>query len=189
MILPIVAYGHPVLKKAAEEVDADYPDLKQFIEDMYETLYASSGVGLAAPQVNKSIRIFVVDADPLSKEYPEAKGYKKTFVNPEILEYFGNDFEYCEGCLSLPGLYEDVIRKSKIRIRYQDENFDEHEEIIEGIPARIVQHEYDHLDGIVYTEHLSNMKKILIKGKLRDISEGKVAVDYRMAFPNKRRKR
>lgn len=188
MLLPIVAYGHPVLKKVAEEIDEDYPELKQLIADMFETMYNASGVGLAAPQINKSIRLFVVDTQPFEKDYPEAKDFKKAFINPEIVELFGDDFTYNEGCLSLPGLSEDVTRKSKVRINYLDEDFVEHEDVFDGIVARVIQHEYDHLDGIVYTDHLSNIKKILLKGKLHDITEGKVDTDYRMTFPNRRKK-
>lgn len=188
MLLPIVAYGHPVLKKVAEEIDEDYPELKQLADDMFETMYNAAGVGLAAPQINKSIRVFVVDTQPFAKDYPEAEGFKKVFINPEIIEFFGDDFTFNEGCLSLPGLSEDVVRKSKIRINYLDTDFVEHEEVLEGIVARVVQHEYDHLDGIVYTDRLPNIKKILLKGKLHDITEGKVDADYRMTFPIRRRK-
>lgn len=188
MILPIVAYGHPVLKHVAEEIDSDYPELKQFIEDLYETMYYSEGVGLAAPQVNKSIRVFVIDVNPLADKFPEGKDIKKVFINPEIIELFGEEWIFREGCLSLPSISEDVIRPSKVRIHYFDENFVEHEDVFDGIVARVIQHEYDHLDGIVYVDRISSMRKMLLKSKLRNISEGNVDVDYKMIFPIKKRR-
>lgn len=189
MILPIVAYGHPVLKAVAAEIGPDYPELDKFLQDMWETLAHSEGVGLAAPQVNKSIRLFVVDGNPFYPDYPDGKDFKQVFINAEILEYFGEDVSFKEGCLSVPNIFEDVVRKDKIRIKYQDENFVEHEEALEGIRARIVQHEYDHLEGHVHVDRIAPLRKVLLNAKLRDISEGKCNVDYRMIFPRKRVRR
>lgn len=189
MILPIVAYGHPVLKAVAAEIGPDYPEFESFLADMWETLAHSEGVGLAAPQVNRSIRLFVVDGNPFYPDYPEGKGFKQAFVNPVILETFGEDVSFKEGCLSVPAIYEDVVRKDKIRIRYQDESFAEHEEVLEGIRARIFQHEYDHLEGHVFVDRIAPLRKMLMSGKLRDISEGKCDADYRMIFPNRKKRR
>jgi peptide deformylase len=182
MILPIVAYGDPVLKKVAEEIDSDYPGLDKLIEDMYETMYSSKGVGLAAPQINKSIRLFIIDASPFADEYPELEGWKKTFINPRILEEEGEEWDFNEGCLSIPGIREDVERKPELILEYEDENFELHEEKFDGIIARVIQHEYDHLEGILFTDHLSPLKKRLLKGKLTDISKGIVDVNYKMKF-------
>lgn len=189
MIYPIVAYGHPVLKKKAEEIDQDYPDLKQLIEDMFETMYESVGVGLAAPQINKSIRLFIIDAEPYAEEFPEAKGFKKVFINAEIYEESGEEWEFNEACLSLPGIAEYVSRKPKLKIRYLDENFEEHDEEYDGMLARIIQHEYDHLDGVVFVDRVTNLKKMLLKNKLKDISTGKAKVAYKMILPPAKRKR
>ncbi len=188
MILPVVAYGHPVLKRVAEDIEPDYPNLQQLIADMFETMYHSEGVGLAAPQINKSIRLFVIDADPFHETYPEAKGFKKVFINPEIVEVSEETWTFREGCLSLPDMNEDVVRPSKIVVNYLDENFVEHEEEFDGIKARVIQHEYDHLEGKVYVDRVAPMRKMMLKNKLRNISEGMVAVDYKMIFPNKRRR-
>lgn len=188
MILPIVAYGHPVLKAVAPKIGPDYPELNNLIQDMWETLAHSEGVGLAAPQVNKSIRLFVVDGNPFYPDYPDGKDFKQVFINAEILEFFGEDVSFKEGCLSVPNIFEEVVRKDKIRIRYQDENFVEHEEVLEGIRARIVQHEYDHLEGHVHVDRIAPLRKTLLSGKLRNISEGKCDVDYRMIFPKKKRR-
>ena len=188
MILPITAYGHPTLKKVAVDIDTDYPELQSLIENMFETMYAAVGVGLAAPQINKSIRLFVIDASPFEEEHPEAKDFKKVFINAHIVEKTGEEWSMGEGCLSIPGMNEEVIRPAEIALRYQDENFETHEENFKGILARIIQHEYDHIDGILYVDRLPVLKKMLLKGKLRDISEGKVDVDYRMLFPRLRKK-
>ena len=188
MILPVVAYGHPVLKRIAEDIEPDYPNLQQLIEDMFETMYHSDGVGLAAPQINKSIRLFVVDADPFHENYPEAKDFKKVFINPEIIEYSEETMVFGEGCLSLPDMHEEVARPKRIVINYLDENFVEHEEEYDGVRARVIQHEYDHLEGKVYVDRLAPMRKMMLKNKLRNISEGNVAVDYKMIFPNKKRR-
>ncbi len=185
MVLPIVAYGDPVLKKVAEEIDSDYPGLKQLIADMFETMYASKGVGLAAPQVNKSIRLFIIDASPFEDEHPELKDWKKVFINPRILEEDGKKWEFNEGCLSIPGIREDVERKPELILEYEDENFELHEEKFDGIIARVIQHEYDHLEGILFTDRLSPLKKRLLKGKLNDISKGIVDVNYKMRFPKR----
>ena len=189
MILPIVAYGHPTLKALAQPVTPDYPGLETLINDMSETLAHSEGVGLAAPQVNKSIRLFIVDGNPFYPDYPAAKDFKQLFINAEILEFFGEEVPFREGCLSLPGMYEDVMRPDKIRIKYLDENFQEHEDVFEGIRARIIQHEYEHLQGHVFVDNVAPLRKTLLQGKLRAISEGKCDVDYRMIFPHKKKHR
>ncbi len=183
MILPVVAYGHPVLKKVAADVSPDDPELKQFITDLWETMYKSDGVGLAAPQVNRSIRVFVIDASAFAEKYPEAKDFKKTFVNARIYKEEGEEWPFNEGCLSFPGLREDILRKPVVYIRYLDENLVEHDERYDGVIARIIQHEYDHIEGVVFVDRISTLKKMLIKGKLNDISKGNVDVDYRMIFP------
>lgn len=192
MILPIVAYGHPTLKQVAADIDRDYPGLEQLIQDMWETMYEASGVGLAAPQVNKSIRLFLIDATPYGEDHPETKDFKKVFINAHIIEQTGEEWSMGEGCLSLPGMNEDVSRQPELEIEYLDEHFEKHREKYDGILARIIQHEYDHIDGILYVDRLTPFKRMLLKGKLRDISEGKVDVDYKMTFPgllkNKRRK-
>ena len=198
MILPIVAYGDPVLKKEAEEIDENYNGLKELIENMFETMYAASGVGLAAPQIGKSIRLFIVDASPFAEdqgEDPDPKaegleGFKKTFINPIIEEETGEDWAFQEGCLSIPKVREEVYRKEKITISYYDENFILKEEDFDGYAARIIQHEYDHVEGILFTDHLSPLKKKLLSKKLANISKGEIDIDYRMSFPvNKKKKR
>ncbi len=187
MILPIVGYGHGVLKKEAQEITKDYPDLPKLIENMFETMYAANGVGLAAPQVNLSIRLVVIDAEPFKEVYPEAEGFKKIFINPIILEYKGemwNDFE--EGCLSLPDIHEEVSRPREVVVKYYDEDFNEHIEEFSGIRARVFQHEYDHLQGKVFVDRLSALRKTLLKRKLNDIANNKVRTSYRMK-PNPKR--
>ncbi|MDR2083651.1 MAG: peptide deformylase [Bacteroidales bacterium] len=184
MILPIVALGHPVLKKTAQEIDKDYPDLHVLIDNMFETMYNAEGVGLAAPQINKSIRIFVVDASPYEKHFPEVKDFKRAFINPQIIEEEGEEWYFNEGCLSLPDIHEDVARKSRVLLRYADENFEEKEEWFDGVIARIIQHEYDHLEGIVFTDRLSNMTKLFLRKKLNDIRSGNINCDYKMKFGN-----
>lgn len=183
MIYPIVAYGDPVLKKEAEEITKDYPGLNQLIQDMFETMYHANGVGLAAPQIGKSIRLFVVDAEPMDED--NLKGFKKVFINPEILDEYGEEWAFEEGCLSIPGVREDVFRPEKLKIHYFDENWVEHEEEFDGLGARVIQHEYDHIEGILFTDYLSGFKKRLIKSKLTNISKGIVKADYRMAFPKR----
>jgi len=196
MILPVVAYGDPVLKKKATEITPDYPNLKALLENMYETMYGAHGVGLAAPQIGKSIRVFLVDASPfaddeaLSEE--EAKfleGFKHTFINPVILEESGDEWAFNEGCLSIPDVREDVFRKPNIKVQYQDEDFNTHTMELSGLAARVFQHEYDHIEGVLFTDKLSALKKRLIKGRLGNISKGKVNVDYRMKFPLAKKKR
>ncbi len=196
MILPIVAYGDPVLKKEAEEIDKDYPDLKQLISDMFETMYEASGVGIAAPQIGKSIRLFVVDATPFAErdedeeEDPLAEGcdgFKRIFINPIIEEESGEPWAFAEGCLSIPKIREEVMRKPKIKISYYDENWNFHEEEFEGYQARIIQHEYDHVEGILFTDHLSVLKKRLLQKRLANISQGIINVAYKMRFPVKKR--
>lgn len=192
MILPIVAYGAPVLKKEAVEISNEYPNLDQLIENMWETMYASNGVGLAAPQIGLSIRLFVIDAAPFSEdeELDEAevtllKTFKKAFINPTIIEEDGPIWEFNEGCLSIPDVREDVSRHERIRIHYWDEQFKEQELVLTGLAARVVQHEYDHIEGILFTDHLTSLKRRLLKNRLNSISKGTIQVDYPMKFPNK----
>ena len=184
MILPIVAYGDPVLRKKGAEITKDYPELKELIDNMWETMYESNGVGLAAPQIGKSINLFVIDATPMQD--PKYGEFKKVFINVEIIEEFGEKWEYEEGCLSIPNVRDNVKRYSDLVIRYMDENFVEHEEEISGMPARVIQHEFDHIKGVLFVDHLSELKKRLIKSKLINISKGNVDVDYRMRFPSTR---
>ena len=185
MILPIVAYGTTVLKKKGEEISAEYPDLEQLIEDMYETMYEASGVGLAAPQIGKSIRLFVIDGSPFSDDDPEMEDFCMTFINPTIIEEEGEEWSFNEGCLSIPDVREDVFRKSKIKIKYQDEDFEWIKEEFDGLKARIIQHEYDHIEGILFTDYLSPLKRRMLRRKLVDISKGSIKVSYRMKFPSK----
>ena len=182
MILPIVAYGHPMLKKVAEEISPDYPDLKEFIASMWETMYACDGLGLAAPQVNRSIRIFVIDASSHADDLPEGADFKRVFINPQIIETEGEEWAFSEGCLSIPDIHEEIMRKPSIRIRYQDEQFIEHDERFKGILARVIQHEYDHLEGILFTDLLSPLRKIMLKRKLSELAQGKVKIKYKMIF-------
>lgn len=181
MIYPIVVYGDPVLKKKARDIEEGEIDVKQLAEDMFETMEAASGVGLAAPQIGKSIRMFVVDGTPLEEK--ETEGFKQVFINPEMIEELGESWEYEEGCLSIPTIREKVSRQEKLRIRYFDEEWNEHEKEYDGIKARIIQHEYDHVEGILFTDKLTPFKKRLLKGKLQNISKGKVKADYRIAIP------
>ena len=192
MILPIVAYGHPVLRKVAHDIDKDYPGLSKLIEDMWETLYASSGVGLAAPQVNKDIRLFVIDSEQIFRQieedkeqhsYPDAPGIKQVFINAHIKELDGLEWNYNEGCLSIPKIREDIKRLSVVTIEYMDENFVQHMRTFQGITARIILHEYDHIEGKLFIDYITSLKRKLLKGKLNDISKGKVKVDYKMMFP------
>lgn len=196
MILPIVAYGDVVLRKKGKEIKKDYPKLNDLIDNMYETMYGAYGVGLAAPQIGLSIRLFLVDASPFaddeslsSEEQEHLKNFKRTFINAKILEEHGDEWAFNEGCLSIPDVREDVFRKPKIKIQYQDENFETHIEEYSGLVARIIQHEHDHTEGILFTDKLSTLKKRLIKGRLESISKGKVKVDYKMRFPAMKKKR
>jgi peptide deformylase len=194
MILPIVAYGDTVLKREAEEIEKDYPELDKLIKDMYETMYHAQGVGLAAPQIGKSIRLFIVDGSPFADDEedekaepdPRAKGienFKKVFINPIIEEEEGEEWGFHEGCLSIPKIREEVFRKEKVRITYYDEQWNFHDEVYDGYAARIIQHEYDHIDGILFTDHLSPLKRRLLTKKLQNISKGDISVDYKMKFP------
>jgi len=183
MILPIVAYGHPLLRKVAKEVEPNYPDLKQLIDNMFETMYFSSGVGLAAPQVNLSIQLIVIDASPHKEKYPQLANFTRVLINPEIVEEEGEIISISEGCLSIPHIDEFVERNSKIHVRYLDANYELHDEVYDGMVARIMQHEIDHLKGILFVDHLNPLKKMILKRKLNDISRGLVDVDYKMIFP------
>ena len=196
MILPIVAYGDSVLKKKAKEIDASYPNLNELITNMYETMYGAYGVGLAAPQIGLSIRIFMVDTEPFAEdesfsevEREALKAFKKTFINAQILEEEGDEWTFSEGCLSIPDVREDVSRRPRLKIQYQDENFETHVEEYDGLIARVIQHEYDHIEGVLFTDKLSSFKKRLLKGKLNNISKGKIKAEYRMRFPSMSRKR
>lgn len=188
MILPIVAYGHLTLRKIADDIDPGHLGLDELIENMFETMYQSEGVGLAAPQVNQSIRLFIVDASPYEKDYPEFKGFRKAFINPHIIEETGEEWSFNEGCLSVPEIREDVMRKPRIRIQYQDKDFNSYDEIYEGIPARIIQHEYDHLEATLFVDRISPLRKMLLKRRLNDISTGNIEVSYKMIFPGKKKK-
>ena len=179
MIYPIYIYGSPVLRKETEPVPADYPDFKSFVSDMFDTMYAADGVGLAAPQIGKSLRMFVIDATPFEEDDDRLAGFKKVFVNPDIYERSEETVSMGEGCLSFPKLNEDVTRSKSIRIRYQDENFAEHDEAYDGLAARIIQHEYDHIEGKVFTDHLSALRKTLIKNKLNAFTKGKYSARYK----------
>ncbi|WP_455499139.1 peptide deformylase [Coprobacter sp.] len=180
MFLPIYLYGQPVLRKVSTDISVDYPDLKKLIEDMFETMEKSDGVGLAAPQVGLDIRVLVINLDALSETFPEYKDYRKAMINARIIEVSGDKVTREEGCLSLPGIHEPVIRQEKIKITYMDENFVEHTEEFEGYVARVIQHEYDHLEGKMFIDHLSPIRKQLIKSKLNSILKGKVNCGYRV---------
>ena len=191
MILPIVAYGTPVLREVAKDITPDYPGLAGLIADMWETMYASSGVGLAAPQINRNIRLFVMDSAQIFSgldendkgRYPDEPGLRQVFINAHITHFDGKEWPYNEGCLSIPKIREDITRPESVTIKYMDENFESHTTMFNGITARIIQHEYDHIEGKLFIDYLSPLKRKLIKGKLDDISKGKVKVDYKMAFP------
>lgn len=188
MILPIVAYGHPTLRKVAVDIDKEYPGLDELIENMFETMYHSEGVGLAAPQVNRGIRLFIIDAAPYGEDKPELAAFKKIFINPHIIEESGEEVAFNEGCLSIPKIREDVMRKPRIRIQYQDREFNSFDEEYEGIAARIIQHEYDHLEAKLFVDRINPLKKMLLKKKLNDITNGNIDVDYKMIFPGKKKK-
>ncbi len=195
MILPIVAYGHPVLRKIARDITPDYPGLEKLIADMWETMYASNGVGLAAPQVARDIRLFVMDSaqiftnmddeDRDQESYPDDPGTKQVFINAHIVEEGGDDWAYNEGCLSIPKIREDVARAEEVTLRFVDENFVEHTRTYNGITGRVILHEYDHIDGKLFIDHLSPLKRKLLKRKLDNISKGEIKVDYKMSFPKK----
>jgi len=190
MILPIVAYGHPVLRKMCEDITPEYPKLQELIANMWETMYSSSGVGVAAPQVNRPIRLFVIDSkqiiegmdDEERAEYPGDNGIKQVFINAHIVDTAGEEWAYNEGCLSIPKVREDVYRPESVTLRFVDENFQPHEETFTGVTARVIFHEYDHIDGKLFIDHLKPLKRRMIKGKLEDITKGKISVDYKMTF-------
>lgn len=190
MVLPIIAYGDPVLRKKAKEVNKDYPKLDELLQNMWDTMYHAYGVGIAAPQIGLPIRLFVVDATPFAEdeelteeEKTELRNLKQVFINPRILSEEGDEWAFNEGCLSIPDIREDVFRKPDITIEFLDENFEKHTRSFTGLSARVIQHEYDHIEGILFTDKLSSLKKRLIKGKLANIAKGKINVDYRMRFP------
>ena len=192
MVLPIMAYGSPVLRKVGSTITEDYPNLEELISNMRETMKNARGVGLAAPQIGKAIRLFLVDTSPFSEddelseeERDILKNFNKIFINPKILSEEGNDWAFNEGCLSIPNINEDVLRKDTLTIEYLDENFKKQVETINGLVARVVQHEYDHIEGVLFTDKLSSLKKRLLKKKLENISKGKIEVDYKMSFPKK----
>jgi len=180
MILPIVAFGHPILKSKAQEIDANSPELQALIDNMFATMSHAEGVGLAAPQVNKSIRLFVVDLSLLDIKEEEGKNFKQEFINPVIVERVGEPVAYNEGCLSVPDVHEDVMRQPKIRIQYLDREWKKHEEWLDGVPARVCQHEYDHIEGVLFVEYLSNLKKMILRRKLNDMTRGIVKASYKM---------
>ncbi len=182
MNFKITAYGHPLLRKISEDIDENYPDLKELIEEMFKTMEDSSGIGLAAPQIGKSISLFIVNS---TIDENNKNKIKKSFINPEIIETFGKNYAFEEGCLSLPGIRENVVRKEKVTINYLDENFKEHEETFDGINARVILHEYDHLEGILFTDRLSSLKRKMLSRQLQNIKKGNVDVDYPMDFYTK----
>ncbi len=186
MVYPVIVYGHPVLRKIAVEIHEDHPDLGRFVEDMFETMHDADGIGLAAPQVGKSIRLFVIDATPLEDEEPEFKDFKKVFINARILHKDGERSPFNEGCLSIPNIREEVVRESKIRIQYYDEHFNAYDEEYDGTLSRIIQHEYDHLEGIMFTDLVAPIKKRLLRGKLLAISKGRFDAVYKTRLPNKK---
>jgi peptide deformylase len=191
MILPIVAYGTPILRQIAKDVTPDYPDLAKLIEDMWETMYSSNGVGLAAPQVNRDIRLFIIDSRQVFEnleenekdKYPDGPGIKQVFINAHIVSVNGEEWAYNEGCLSIPKIREDIFRSEEVTLDFQDENFEPHTVTYNGISARIILHEYDHIEGKLFIDYLKPLKRKLLKGKLDDITKGKISVDYKMSFP------
>jgi peptide deformylase len=191
MILPIVAYGSPVLRKVCDEITSDYPGLDKLIADMWETMYNSNGVGLAAPQVNVPIRLFVMDSEQIFEnqeedekgEYPDDPGFKAVFINARVIGLSGKEWAYNEGCLSIPKIREDIMRNEELTLEFEDENFNLHTKTFNGITARIILHEYDHIEGKLFIDYLKPLKRKLMKRKLDDISKGKIKVDYRMVFP------
>lgn len=196
MILPIIAYGDPVLRKKGKEITSAYPNLDALLDNMFETMNTAYGVGLAAPQVGLSIRLFIIDTKPFSEDETLDKderafleSFKEIFINPEIIEETGEEWAFNEGCLSIPDIREDVLRKPLIKIKYQDQDFKTHIKDFKGLAARVIQHEYDHIEGVLFTDKLSSLKKRLLKGKLANISKGKISVDYKMKFPNLKKKR
>lgn len=198
MILPIVAYGDPILRAETQEIDADFPGLSTLIENMFETMYSANGIGLAAPQIGRDIRMFIVDLDSVAEDAEEIedeeererllqyKGFKKVFINPIIIEETGDEWGFEEGCLSIPNIREEVMRQDTVRIEYEDENFNLVEATFDDMAARVIQHEYDHLEGVLFTDKLNPLKRRLLTRKLGNISRGNVKVDYKMRFPQRR---
>jgi len=186
MKLPIVAYGDPVLKKIGTDIDKDYPELKDLIANMFDTMYYANGVGLAAPQIGLPIRLFIVDTGEDEDGNP---GYKRVFINAQILEETGEPWNFNEGCLSIPDIRENILRKPNIKVKYFDENWVEHTDDVDGMPARVIQHEYDHIEGKLFTDKVSILRKTMLKSKLDAISKGNIKTDYKMKFPNKSKKR
>jgi len=191
MILPIVAYGTPILRQVSKDITPDYPDLAKLIEDMWETMYSSNGVGLAAPQVNRDIRLFVIDSRQVFEnleenekdKYPDGPGIKQVFINAHVVAIDGEEWSYNEGCLSIPKIREDIFRSEEVTLDFLDENFEPHTETYNGISARIILHEYDHIEGKLFIDYLKPLKRKLLKSKLDDITRGKISVDYKMSFP------
>jgi peptide deformylase len=191
MILPIVAYGTPILRVKCQDIEPDYPDLDKLIADMWETMYSSTGVGLAAPQVDRDIRLFVIDSSQIFAnqdeedrgKYPDAPGLKQVFINAHIVSLNGEEWAYNEGCLSIPKIREDIIRPAEVEIEFVDEQFVKYRQTFNGITARIILHEYDHIEGKLFIDYLKPLKRKLLKSKLDDISKGKISVDYKMTFP------
>lgn len=191
MFLPIVAYGAPILRKVCKDIDADYPGLPKLIEDMWETMYESNGVGLAAPQINRDIRLFVMDSVQIFENleedeldlYPDGPGIKQVFINAHIESLDGDEWAYNEGCLSIPKIREDVYRSESVTLSYLDENFQKHTSTFNGITARVILHEYDHIEGKLFIDYIKPLRKKLLQGKLNDINKGKIKVDYKMIFP------
>ena len=195
MILPIVAYGDPVLRKVAKDIDSDYPNLSELIDNMKQTMYNAQGVGIAAPQIGKSIRLFVIDATPFAEDeditkedQEQLRNFNKVFINPKVLDTEGDEWAFTEGCLSIPDIREDVFRPDSVTFEYQDENFEKQTLTLNGLAGRVFQHEYDHLEGVLFTDKLSSLKKRIHKKKLEKISTGKINADYRMRFPNLKNK-
>jgi peptide deformylase len=186
MTYPIVVYGHPILRKVAAEVDKDFPGLNQLINDLFETMYNSEGLGIAAPQIGKSVRIFVIDGRPAAEDDPSLADFKKAFINAKITEKSGDLMPMTEGCLSIPNLREEVFRESHVRINYYDENWEYHDEIYDGYKARIIQHEYDHTEGILFTDRVNPLRKRLIKSKLTAISKGRFEAEYKTILPGQK---
>ncbi len=184
MIYPIVLYGDPILKKRGEDVTPDSADIKQLSEDMFETMYQANGIGLAAPQIGISLRMFIVDSSPIDEEEGR-DGFKRVFINPEVIESSGDSWNFEEGCLSIPGIRADVQRPPSVTIRYQDEDWQEHTETLDGMAARIVLHEYDHVEGVLFTDRINGLKRRLLKGKLNSISKGQAKADYKVKVPTK----
>ena len=187
MILPVYTYGQPILRKKCQEISPNYPELQDLISNMWETMYQASGVGIAAPQVGKSVRLFVIDSEQILQEDSEETGFKKVFINAEILEEDGEEWAYEEGCLSIPHVRGDVERQESIKIRYQDENFNEFIETYSGINARVIQHEYDHIEGVLFTEKLKPIKKRMVQRKLDAIRKGNVSADYKLKVARSKR--